>query len=83
MIIEENIKGREIECSVLGNEDPKASIPGEIIPKHDFYSYDAKYIDEDGAGLEVPAKLPKATVKKVQRLAVHTFKTLEIGRAHV
>ena len=47
VVIEEEIKGREIECAILGNEEPKASIPGEIIPHADFYSYDAKYIDAD------------------------------------
>ncbi|MFH1769150.1 MAG: D-alanine--D-alanine ligase family protein [Parcubacteria group bacterium] len=76
VIIEESIKGREIECAVLGNEDPKSSLPGEVIPKHDFYSYDAKYIDENGAILVAPAKLPKNMVKKIQQLAVQTFKTL-------
>src|SRR5947209_17436164 len=45
ILIEESIRGREIECSVLGNEHPIASLPGEIITRHEFYSYDAKYID--------------------------------------
>ena len=56
VVVEEEIRGREIECAVLGNEDPRASIPGEVIPHTDFYSYEAKYIDENGAGLEIPAK---------------------------
>ena len=51
IIIEENIRGREIECSVLGNENPVASLPGEILPQAEFYSYEAKYIDENGAVL--------------------------------
>ncbi|MBI2589881.1 D-alanine--D-alanine ligase [Candidatus Berkelbacteria bacterium] len=76
ILIEENIAGREIECSVLGNDDPIASIPGEVIPNHDFYSYEAKYLDEYGAAFEIPAKLPDDIVKKVQELAVKTFKTL-------
>ncbi|MFA6006172.1 MAG: D-alanine--D-alanine ligase [Candidatus Paceibacterota bacterium] len=76
VLIEEMIVGREIECSVLGNEHPMASVPGEVIPHQDFYSYDAKYIDPDGAGLEVPAKLPKNIVKKVQDVAIKTFKAL-------
>ena len=76
ILIEENIAGREIECSVLGNDDPIASVPGEVISNHDFYSYEAKYIDEHGAVLEIPAKLPDDIVKKVQELAVKTFKTL-------
>lgn len=76
IIIEEFIKGREIECSVLGNSDPIASLPGEVIPQHDFYSYEAKYIDEKGATLKIPAELPPEIVKKVQKLAIETFKTL-------
>ena len=76
ILIEEAIKGREIECAVLGNENPIASLPGEIIPQHEFYSYEAKYIDENGAVLEAPAKLPEETVKRVQELAVRTFQAL-------
>lgn len=76
ILIEENIKGREIECSVLGNDDPIASVPGEVISNHDFYSYEAKYIDEHGAMLEIPAKLSKETIAKIQDLAIKTFKTL-------
>lgn len=76
ILVEEYIKGREIECSVLGNNDPKASLPGEVIPTHEFYSYEAKYIDEKGATLQIPAKLPDAIIKKVQELAVRTFQAL-------
>jgi D-alanine-D-alanine ligase len=76
VLVEEFIKGREIECSVLGNANPIASIPGEIIPTHDFYSYEAKYIDEKGAKLEIPAKLSPELVKKVQDAAIRTFKAL-------
>jgi D-alanine-D-alanine ligase len=84
VVVEEEIKGREIECAILGNENPRASIPGEIIPHTDFYSYEAKYIDDNGAGLDIPAKLPAHLVKKVQEIAVATFKTLEcLGLARV
>ncbi len=76
IIIEEFIKGREIECSVLGNSDPIASLPGEVIPQHEFYSYEAKYIDAKGATLKIPVELPADIVKKVQKLAIETFKTL-------
>jgi len=76
IIIEENIRGREIECSVLGNQTPIASVPGEIITRHDFYSYDAKYIDEKGARLVIPAELPPALVRKIQQLAIKTFQIL-------
>ena len=53
-----------------------ASVVGEVIPHHDFYSYEAKYLDENGAGLEIPAKIPKKVEKKIQSLAVKTFKVL-------
>ena len=76
VIVEEFIAGREIECSVLGNEKPIASLPGEIVPTHEFYSYEAKYIDAKGATLEIPAKLPADTVKKIQALAVQSYKVL-------
>jgi len=76
VLFEENIIGREIECSVLGNEKPVASLPGEIVPKHDFYSYEAKYLDEHGATLKIPADLPEGIIKKIQEVAVHTFKVL-------
>lgn len=76
IVIEEFIEGREIECSVLGNDDPIASLPGEILPQDDFYSYKAKYIDEDGAILDIPAKLPENTVKEVQDYAIQAFKVL-------
>lgn len=76
IMIEEFIEGREIECSVLGNDDPTASVPGEIIPTHEFYSYEAKYLDENGAKMEIPAKLDEDTVKRIQEIAIKTFKTL-------
>lgn len=84
VVVEEEIKGREIECAILGNENPKASIPGEVIPHTDFYSYEAKYLDEHGAGLEIPAKLQEHLVKKVQEVAIDTYKALEcLGLARV
>lgn len=76
IIIEEYILGRELECSVLGNQNPMASAVGEVIPHHEFYSYEAKYIDENGAALEVPAKISSQISKNVQELAVKTFKVL-------
>ena len=69
-------KAREIECSVLGNDKPEASIPGEIVPSKEFYDYDAKYLDE-GSELIIPAKLTKAETKKVQQLAVAAFKAVD------
>ena len=76
IIMEEFIPGREIECAVLGNEDPAASVPGEITPSHEFYSYDAKYLDENGAALEIPAKIDDKTKKQIQGLAIKTFQAL-------
>ena len=75
IVIEENIKGREIECSLLGNENSTASIPGEIISNADFYSYDSKYLD-DKSVCEIPAKLDKKTIKKIQDMALKVFKVL-------
>ena len=76
IIIEEYIQGREIECSVLGNDKPIASVPGEVKTTHEFYSYDAKYLDENGATLEIPAKLTPEVIKKVQNMAIKTFLAL-------
>jgi D-alanine-D-alanine ligase len=77
IVIEEGVggkkrKAREIECAVLGNDDPKASIAGEIVPCKEFYDYDAKYLAE-GSELVIPAKLTKAEMKRVQALAVAAF----------
>lgn len=77
ILIEAFIDGRELECSVLGNRKPIASVVGEIVPRHDFYSYEAKYIDEDGAALEIPADIPNAVSDRIRELAVQTFQTLE------
>ena len=84
ILIEENIKGREIECSVLGNERPIASVPGEIIPGEEFYSYDAKYSEESKTKYIIPAELPNRLIKKIQKLAIKTFTALECaGMARV
>lgn len=66
---------REIECSVLGNEEPIASLPGEIIPSNEFYDYDAKYVDGKSKPV-IPAKLPQGVVKKIQHYAIRAFKVL-------
>jgi len=69
-------KAREIECSVLGNDNPEASLPGEIVPSTEFYDYKAKYLDE-GSQLIIPAKLSKGETKQVQRLAIAAFKAVD------
>lgn len=76
ILVEEYVQGREIECSVLGNDHPIASLPGEIIPQHEFYSYEAKYLDDRGAILEVPAKLPTDVIRRIQDLAIRAFRVL-------
>lgn len=77
ILIEEAINGREIECAVIGNENPKTSnVCGEIIPTKDFYSYEAKYIDENGAVLEIPAKVSPEIMQKLKDTALRAYKTL-------
>jgi D-alanine-D-alanine ligase len=83
ILVEKAMVAREIEVSVLGNHDPKASIPGEIVPHREFYDYTAKYL-EDGTQLLIPAKLKVAQVKTIQSLAVAAFRALELsGMARV
>ena len=76
VLIEQNINAREIECAVLGNDEPIASHPGEVIVHHEFYSYEAKYLDPDGADFIIPAKIPTKIKKKIQELAIKTFQVL-------
>ncbi len=77
VLAEEFIQGREIEISVLGhNDSPKASLPGEIILHHEFYSYEAKYLDEKGATPQVPANLTEDQIKNVQNVAIKTYELL-------
>src|SRR5215475_1457487 len=80
VLIEECMRGREVECGVLEDADGTltTSLPGEIVPtnRHAFYTYEAKYLDEHGAELKVPADLPKAVVKRVQELSVQAFRAL-------
>ena len=86
VLIERAVDAREIECAVLGNDDPQASIPGEILVHHadGFYSYDAKYVDPSGSSWKIPADIPAAITARVQELAVQTFRTLELtGMARV
>jgi D-alanine-D-alanine ligase len=76
-------KAREIECAVLGNDDPEASIPGEIVPSREFYDYEAKYLDEGSKAL-IPAPLTASQVAEVQRLSIAAFRAVECaGMARV
>jgi D-alanine-D-alanine ligase len=81
LVIEQGVggkkhKAREIECSVLGNDAPKASVAGEIVPQKEFYDYAAKYLDSNSA-LEIPAKIGKAMQKQVQELAIRAFQAVD------
>jgi len=76
ILIEEGIIGREIEVSVMGNESPEASIPGEIDPQKGFYDYEAKYISGDAAKLMIPAELSPELVEKARKMAIKTFEVL-------
>jgi len=86
VLIEAACEGREIECAVLGNDNPAASLPGEIIVKHghSFYSYDSKYVDPEGADARIPADLPASIIRRIRELAVAAFKALSLrGMARV
>jgi D-alanine-D-alanine ligase len=76
---------REVECAVLGNDDPVASVAGEIVPTgHEFYDYEAKYLDEQGAQLLIPADIKPGVMEEIQRMAVAAFRAVECaGMARV
>ncbi len=85
-LIEASCSGREFEVAVLGNENPEASIAGEVrvSARHEFYSYESKYVDPEGAQTIIPAKLPRPVMKKLRETAVQAFKTLSLrGMARV
>jgi D-alanine-D-alanine ligase len=83
ILVEKAVSAREIEVSVLGNHEPKASVPGEIIPHREFYDYTAKYL-EDGTQLVIPAVLKPPQIQKIQTLAIQAFRALELaGMARV
>ena len=76
-------EAREIECAVLGNDEPEASVPGEVVPSREFYDYEAKYLD-DGSKILIPADLPPATAAEVQRLSIAAFQAIDCaGMARV
>jgi D-alanine-D-alanine ligase len=83
VVVEEAISGREIEVAVLGNASPRASVPGEIVPSHEFYDFDDKYI-EGRSELRVPAPLPRGAAEQVGTLAIAAYKALRVdGMARV
>jgi D-alanine-D-alanine ligase len=74
---------REIEVSVLGNDDPQASVPGEVLPSREFYSYESKYVDGT-SGLIIPAPLPPETTERIREIAVRAYKAIDCaGMARV
>ncbi len=75
VLIEPFLPAREIECSVAGNERPEAYTPGEIVPRHEFYDYEAKYVDPDGAALLIPADLSEGELRSVRELALKAYRT--------
>jgi D-alanine-D-alanine ligase len=85
-LIEASCIGREFEVAVLGNDRPEATLPGEVIVKgkHDFYSYESKYVDPEGSETKIPAILPKAVATKISTIAARAFKALSLrGMARV
>ncbi len=76
MVVEQNISGREIEISVLGNDLPEASLPGEILPANEFYDYEAKY-DDTGSRLIIPALLPETLISQLRKMAIKAFLAVE------
>ncbi len=76
VVVEKGYDVREIEISVLGNDDPKVSLPGEIVPGNDFYDYKAKYVD-DNSVLYIPARLDEEQIKHLQKIAIEAYKTLD------
>lgn len=78
LLIETAVDAREIECSVIGNEEPIAFTPGEIAPSHEFYDYEAKYTDPNGAELIIPANLSDEMKEKVKKEAIAAYRTLNI-----
>ncbi len=83
VVVEEAIDGREIEVGVVGNAEPRASVAGEIVPTHDFYDYDDKYVD-GAARMVIPAELPDGVAAEAQRLALDAYRALRVdGMARV
>src|SRR5712692_5696434 len=83
ILVEKGVQAREIECSVLGNDQPEASLPGEVVPVNEFYDYEAKYLKE-GSELIIPAKLTARQTRQVRELAIRSFRAIDCaGMARV
>lgn len=77
ILIEEFIHCREVECAVLGNDDPMASVVGEIIPSHEFYDYEAKYFDDGKSRMVIPAEIPEEKASEIRAMAVKAYKSID------
>jgi D-alanine-D-alanine ligase len=83
VLVERGVDAREIEVSVLGNDDPQASVPGEVLPSREFYSYESKYVDGT-SGLLIPAPLPPDLAEEIRRLAIKAYRAIDCaGMARV
>jgi len=83
LLVERAVEARELEVSVLGNDEPQASVVGEVVPAHEFYDYDAKYLDE-GSRLLIPAPIDAGVAEEVRTLAVRAFQAVDVaGMARV
>lgn len=76
VLIEQSIYGKEVECSVLGNEEPKASLPGEIITNTDFYDFESKYIDSNASSTQIPASISEEQIEIIRETAVKAYQTM-------
>ena len=76
IVVEKGIDAREIECAILGNDEPRASVVGEVIPAREFYDYEAKYVDPSSR-LEIPARIPSAQAEEIRSLAVRAFQAID------
>jgi len=77
ILVEPSVDAREVEVSIIGNERPESFIPGEILPNHDFYDYESKYLDPDGAILKIPAELDEAHMREVRLIAEKAYRVCE------
>jgi D-alanine-D-alanine ligase len=76
ILIEKGIDGRELECAILGNEEAKASVVGEVVSAHEYYDYDAKYLSPDSR-LEIPARIDDRKSEEIRKLALRSFETID------
>ncbi|MBM3791909.1 MAG: ATP-grasp domain-containing protein, partial [Acidobacteria bacterium] len=76
ILVEKGIDAREIECAILGNDDPQASVVGEIIPAREFYDYEAKYVDPSSR-LEIPARIPDGLAEEIRSYAIRAFQAID------